>query len=164
MLHTPIATFEKVSDWQFIQDSEGLMSTPQLVLEELTLPKRATSHSAGYDFVSPVTFIIEQGTSVKIPTGVRCRMAEDWVLVLVPRSSLGFKGLTLANTMGVIDSDYYNADNEGHIMLKLVNNGDAPICINEGDRIVQGIFLPYGLATEEEVKTERVGGTGSSGK
>ena len=91
--------------------------------EEIKLPKRATAGSAGYDFYAPDDFVIEPGKTIKIPTGIRVEMEENWVLKCYPRSGLGFKfRLQLNNTVGIIDSDYFYSDNEGHIFAKLTND------------------------------------------
>ena len=124
---------------------------------------RATSGSAGYDFYAPFTVTLKPGETSKIPTGIRVRIDEGYVLELYPRSSMGFKyQMGLLNTTGVIDSDYYNADNEGHIIVGVVNRGDKEFTINSGDRFVQGIFLRYYLAEEEDNLNERHGGFGST--
>ena len=92
-------------------------------------------------------------------------MDADWVLMIYPRSSIGFKyQVGLANTTGIIDSDYYRGNNEGHIMVKLVNNGNKIFSANEGDKIVQGVFLPYGITTDDNAEGERIGGFGSTGR
>ena len=156
-----IAAFERVSQGQFAADCGD---ADRLPLERVPLPKRATAGSAGYDFGSPVTVTMQPGESTLICTGMRCSMEKDWVLLLFPRSSLGFKhNVRLANTVGVIDSDYYHAKNEGHIMVKLFNAGDHAVTICAGERFCQGIFLPYGVAEEEAVEEERTGGIGSTG-
>jgi dUTP pyrophosphatase len=136
-----------------------------LPLTEIPLPKRATAGSAGYDFVSPLEVIVGPGETALIPTGIRAEMENGWVLLLFPRSSLGFKySLRLANTVGVIDSDYAFAKNEGHIMVKLRNPLSVPVTIGRGDRFCQGIFLPYGTAEEDGEFALRQGGFGSTGK
>ena len=132
-----------------------------------TLPKRATWGSAGYDFVAPHNIVISPGETVLVKTGVKCMLSPDVVLFIVPRSSLGIKqGLALANTIAVIDSDYYNnPNNEGHIMLALKNNGNRFITINEGERFCQGIAVPfvYDKNEAEEDFEKRTGGIGSTG-
>lgn len=150
-----IAKFEKVSEKQYaVQDA-------------ITLPKRATKGSAGYDFYIPndhPDITLKHNEFTLIPTGIRCKIDEGWVLMLFPRSGLGFKGLRLMNTTGIIDSDYYYADNQGHIMVKIINDGLEPITLKGGDRFVQGLFLNFGIAKEEEeVTKERSGGFGSTG-
>lgn len=158
-----IARFEHISPAQYLKDAADY--AVRLPLEEIPLPRRATSGSAGYDFVCPVEVTMAPGEQRVIPTGIRVVMQPDWVLINCPRSSLGRKhGLRLANTVGVIDSDYAFADNEGHILVMLVNGGDHTVTLQAGDRFCQGIFLPYGLAEEEEVTGERSGGFGSTGR
>lgn len=157
-----IARFTRVSEPQYAEAMAGREGF--LPLPEIPLPRRATRGSAGYDFVSPLEVVIPPGGTALIPTGVRAEMDPGWVLLLFPRSSLGFKhSLRLANTVGVIDSDYAFAKNEGHIMVKLRNPLDAPVTIGRGDRFCQGVFLPFGAAEEEEDFTERSGGMGSTG-
>ena len=159
-----IARFTHVSEAQYAEamaDREGF-----LPLEEIPLPRRATAGSAGYDFVSPLEVTVPAGGTALIPTGVRAEMESGWVLMLFPRSSLGFRhALRLSNTVGVIDSDYAFAKNEGHIMVKLRNPLSAPVTIGRGERFCQGVFLPYGTAEEDDTAfTERSGGIGSTGR
>jgi len=157
-----IAKFTHVSDAQYMEAMQGKECMP---LAEIPLPKRATRGSAGYDFVSPLEVTVPAGGTALIPTGIRAEMEPGWVLMLFPRSSLGFRHmLRLANTVGVIDSDYAFAKNEGHIMVKLRNPLDTPVTIGRGERFCQGVFLPYGTAEEEEDFAERSGGMGSTGK
>ena len=156
-----IARFTHVSQAQYAEDMKDREGV--LPLEEIPLPRRATAGSAGYDFVSPLDVTVEPDGSALIPTGIRAEMEEGWVLLLFPRSSLGFRhSLRLANTAGVIDSDYAFAKNEGHIMVKLRNPLPDPVTIGRGDRFCQGIFLPYGTAEEEDVLAKRSGGIGST--
>ena len=158
-----IARFEKISLRQYREDLNKLLSLEAESLDDIIIPVRATVGSAGYDFTCPVDITIKPGELVKIPSGIRCFIEEGYVLNIYPRSSLGFKyQLCLANTTGIIDSDYYNADNEGHIIIALVNRGNKDIIIKKGDRFVQGIFLRYFTAEEETVDTLRHGGFGSS--
>ena len=153
-----IAAFAHVSEAQYLRDAPA----GALPVAEIPLPRRATAGSAGYDFVSPVDFALNPGEVVTVPTGLRARMDAGWVLLLMPRSSLGFKyGLRLTNTVGVIDSDYYGAANEGHIQVRLTC--DRHVHIRRGDRFCQGIFVPYGLAEEAEETAQRTGGMGSTG-
>ena len=103
--------------------------------------------------------------SITIPTGLRCEMDRDYVMLIFPRSSLGIKkGMTIANTVPVVDADYAYADNEGHIFICIKNNGEDMLELEEGDKIVQAVFVPFGVADEEEITTERTGGIGSTGK
>lgn len=158
-----IAKFEKVSYQQFSQDSNDVIS--QSEYDELNLPKRATSKSAGYDFYLPYDITIDVDEEITIASGIRAKMNDDWVLQLYPRSSLGFKyQLFLANTVGIIDADYYDSNNEGHILIKLINKGNKKVQLKKGDRFVQGVFLPYGICVDDEVILDkRNGGIGSSG-
>ena len=158
-----IAKFEKVSYEQFEKTLGAEDKTvSKEVYDFIEIPVRATSGSAGYDFISPVNFTLYAGESLIIPTGIRCEIADGWVLSLYPRSSLGFKyGMRLNNTVGIIDSDYYHADNEGHIMIKITT--EKTISINAGDRIAQGIFTQYGITEDDKTANTRTGGIGSTG-
>ena len=121
--------------------------------------------SAGYDFYSPLSFVLEPGETIKIPTGIRCGMNNDWVLMLFPRSGLGFKyRIRLENTVGIIDSDYFYSDNEGHIMVKITNEGVKTMKVAKGDGFCQGIFLPYGITEDDKTEGTRNGGFGSTDK
>ena len=158
-----IAKFTWISQAQYDRDLASFHNAPPL--EAIPLPRRATAGSAGYDFVSPVAVTIPPGGSAVIPTGIRAEMEPGWVLMLFPRSSLGFKtGMRLSNTTGIIDSDYAFAENEGHILVSLRNPSVSPVTIARGERFCQGVFLPYGLAEERVAPPEgRKGGIGSSG-
>lgn len=137
----------------------------ELKQEDIIIPKRATKGSAGYDFYLPYDISIKAKESVTVDTGIRCKIEDGYVLSLYPRSSLGFKyGLQLRNTVGIIDSDYYNADNYGHIKAKLINTSNEDITLEKGKAFMQGIFTKYYLAEEEEIKEERKGGFGSTNK
>ena len=144
-------------DWQ---EAFGLAENPCAALK---LPRRATAGSAGYDFYSPLDFVLEPGASLRIPTGVRARIEPGWVLMLFPRSGLGFKyRLMLNNTVGVVDSDYFDADNEGHIFIKLRNAGDRPLSVARGEAFAQGVFLPFGITVDDDADGARRGGFGST--
>ena len=159
-----IARFEKVSKKQFEEDLSKLCSLED-GYDDIRFPVRATKGSAGYDFYSPIDITIKAHETCKIPSGIRVDIEDGYVLMLYPRSSLGFKyQMTLMNTTGIIDSDYYHADNEGHIIVAIANRGEKDLEIKKGDRFVQGIFLRYYLAQEEEVTEVRTGGFGSSNK
>ncbi len=164
MSQARIAKFEKVSFGLFAADlADYFPDNPRYAYERLTLPARATSSSAGYDFVTPVDIHIERGQSVKVPTGIRCSMLPEYVLTLYPRSGLSLKyGTRLLNTVGVIDADYYFSSNEGHIILCLTAEG--PVDLTAGQKIVQGIFLPYGITIDDNTQEVRNGGFGSTGK
>lgn len=154
-----IAQFEKVSLTEFIKSSNADL------YGDILLPKRATSGSAGYDFFAPETFTLNAGETIKIPTGIRVKIDEGWVLNIYPRSSLGFKyRLRLDNTVGIIDSDYYNADNEGHIFIKITNCGDKELTVEKGKAFAQGVFTPYGITYDDDASAKRSGGFGSTDK
>ncbi len=158
-----IARFEHVSEARYRADMGERQNC--LPVAEIPLPRRATRGSAGYDFTSPVETVIPAGGRAVIPTGIRCEMEEGWVLLLFPRSGLGFRHqVRLSNTVGVIDSDYAFAENEGHIQVSLRNPTDRDLVIARGERFCQGVFLPYGLAREEEPLPDRKGGMGSTGR
>ena len=136
-----------------------------MTYDMIKLPKRATSGSAGYDFYSPLTIHINPGNTVVIPTGIRAKLNNDKFLMMCPRSGLGFKyRLQLDNTVGIIDADYYNSDNEGHIMLKLTNDTKEgkTIEITYGDGIAQGIIMQYFVVEDDESEGVRNGGFGST--
>lgn len=155
-----IAKFLHVSAEQY--EASALPSA--LPVDAIPLPRRATAGSAGYDFICPADVALAPGEAVTIPTGVRCEMQPGWLLALFPRSGLGFKHqVRLANTVGIIDADYFHAANEGHIMVRIVN-GPNPLTIAKGERFCQGVFLPHGLAEEDEVLSDRTGGFGSTGR
>lgn len=165
-----IAKFEKVSFDRFFRDFKDTF--PEIEDTEIVniyasfkLPRRGTQGSAGYDYFSPVAFTLKPGETIKIPTGIRAKMEEDWVLCNFPRSGQGFKyRLQLNNTVGIIDSDYYYSDNEGHIMAKLTNdsNEGKVLKVNAGDGFMQGIFFPYGITEDDDADGIRNGGFGST--
>lgn len=134
--------------------------------KEFDLPTRATQHSAGYDFHSPIDCVIEPGETKFFSLEVKCSIKENEFLIIVPRSSLGFKGnnhITLTNTIGIVDSDYFNnVSNEGVIGLKLHNFGTEPFIIKKNDKVVQGIFVKFDTIVDDDVNTQRVGGFGST--
>ncbi len=167
-----IAKFHKVSKEQFItamteEFPQYTKADIEDMYEALELPKRATKGSAGYDFYAPFSFSLAPGITIKVPTGIRAEMEENWVLKLYPRSGLGFKfRLQMNNTVGIIDSDYFYSDNEGHIFVKLTNdsNEGKTVDIPTGTGIVQGIFLEYGITVDDEAEGIRNGGFGSTTK
>ncbi len=155
-----IAQFYKVSKEQYLSANPD-----ESAYSDIILPKRATSGSAGYDFFAPFPFTLNPNETIKVPTGIRCKIDEGWVLSIYPRSSLGFKyRLTLDNTVGIIDSDYFNADNEGHIFVKMTNLGDKPLSVEKGKAFCQGIFTPYGITYDDDATSSRTGGIGSTDK
>ena len=165
-----IAKFSKVSYMQFREgylDVFGECEEEKLrqIYDALLLPRRATAGSAGYDFFMPVTVRLAPGETIKIPTGIRAWMEPDWVLKCYPRSGLGFKyRLQLNNTVGIIDSDYYGSDNEGHIFAKITNdsNEGKTVDLPAGSGFMQGIFVEYGITVDDEVTEVRNGGFGST--
>ena len=167
-----IAKFHKVSFEQFAKDWKDTFeqySEEEIcnIYDSLKLPKRATTGSAGYDFYAPVDVTMKPGEIVKIPTGIRVEMEEGWVLKCYPRSGLGFKfRLQLNNTVGIIDSDYFFSDNEGHIFAKLTNDTreDKTIQIPAGTGFMQGIFVEYGITVDDDADAVRNGGFGSTTK
>ena len=130
------------------------------------IPTRADDGSAGYDFYSTITTVINPNEIIKIPTNIKCKMLDRDVLMLYVRSSIGIKrNLVLANGTGVIDSTYYNnPDTEGNIIIALYNYGEEKQIIKTGDRIAQGVIIPF-LTVENDVvlSDKRTGGIGSSG-
>lgn len=163
--------FEKVSYEQFKKDfknttDERLYPSLKEMYNSILLPRRATKGSAGYDFYSPHYIRLDPGQDITIPTGIRCKMNPELVLIVCPRSGLGFKYYErLANTIGIIDSDYYYSDNEGHIMIKIRNDStDSVMEIEQGKGLAQGIFLPYFRTEDDSAKDKRNGGFGSTGK
>ena len=165
-----IAKFEKVSIGQFTaawKDTFQEQSEEKIceIYGALKLPQRATAGSAGYDFFAPVDITLAPGETAKIPTGIRVEMEQDWVLKCYPRSGLGFKfRLQLNNTVGIIDSDYFYSDNEGHIFSKITNdsNEDKTVSIAAGTGFMQGIFVEYGITVDDEATGVRNGGFGST--
>lgn len=147
------------------KNEKGFKEYVQRLYDGIALPGRATSGSAGYDFRAPFDFTLHPGETIKIPTSIRVKVDEGWWLGCLPRSGLGFKyRLQLNNTMGVIDSDYYYSDNEGHIFAKITNdsNEGKTLDVKAGDGFMQAIFLPYGITYADDTKTVRNGGMGST--
>lgn len=168
-----VGEFEKVSYEQFYAAMSELTVTEpqdkfiQLAYNALEIPERATSGSAGYDFKAPFSFTLQPGQTIKIPTGIRVKIDEGWWLGCLPRSGLGFKyRLQLNNTMGVIDSDYYYSDNEGHIFAKVTNdsNESKELTVEAGSGFMQAIFIPYGITYSDDANGVRNGGMGSTGR
>ncbi len=155
--------FERISFEQFKSD----VSNDKKLYESIVLPKRSTSKSAGYDIRSITSGTIKPGESMVFKTGLKLSMNDDEVFFIFDRSSLGYKyDVSLSNSVGVIDADYYNnEDNEGHFSIKLINHGEKDFEVKIGDRIAQGVFMKY-LCVDDEEKTDkkRKGGFGSTGK
>lgn len=169
------------------QKRRGFEVVSKYINDGITLPKRATSHSAGYDFCASsdicVPSILKQISenpkeveqkesssmlrSTLVPTGIKAYMSSDEYLLLANRSSNPMKNqLALPNGVGVVDADYYgNVDNEGEIYFQFINYGLEDYVIRKGDRIGQGIFMPFLKVDMEESPTQsRTGGFGSSGR
>ena len=156
---------KKIAQFFKVSETEYLKSGDKTAFDSVVLPKRATKGSAGYDFFAPFDFTLNAGETAKIPTGVRVKIDEGWVLKIYPRSSLGFKYiLRLDNTVGIIDSDYFFADNEGHIFIKITNCGEKPLTVEKGKAFAQGVFVEYGITVDDECDAERTGGFGSTDK
>ena len=172
--------FEKITREQWVKDVLNLLQVEHLIEERLKeinklydgikLPKRATKYSAGYDFYVSGDALLPIGDSAIILTGIRwvCDKEEDKnkVLQLYPRSGIGFRtGLRLMNTVGIIDADYWEGNNEGHIMVKLYSPTNSYMHIKDGDAIVQGVITEYHTCDdEEEIVEKRTGGMGSTDK
>ena len=166
-----IAAFEKVSFEQFEKDwMKNFPETENVrkIYDSIKLPERATTGSAGYDFYAPAEITVEKGKSTLIPSGIRSRIEDGWVLCIFPRSGLGFKHrIQLDNTVGIIDADYYSSSNEGHIMVKLscdAHDDGHSVTVNGGDGFAQGIFMPFGITTDDSADGVRDGGFGSTTK
>ena len=165
-----IAKFEKVSFENFKDAMESdfpNISNVKEIYDKIELPRRATSGAAGYDFFTPADITLAPGETVKIPTGIRAWMEDGWVLKLYPRSGLGFKfRLQLNNTVGIIDSDYYHSDNEGHIFCRITNdsNENKTVSLKAGEGFCQGIFVEYGITIDDDADGKRNGGFGSTTK
>jgi len=166
-----VGEFERVSFGVFrlVFEASGLNKGDmdiKGVYDNLLLPERATSGSAGYDFKTPVDLSLAAGETITIPTGIRAKIDEGWWLAIFPRSGHGFKyRIQLDNTVGVIDSDFYSSPGEGHIMIKLTNDSreGKTMQASRGTGFAQGVFLPYGITRADGAKGERKGGFGSTG-
>ena len=161
-----VALFEKV-DLEEFEKFLGDVDEKNEVYNEIKLPARATKGSAGYDFFAPFDFSLRPGESIKIPTGIRCKMEEGWVLKLYPRSGFGVKyRLQLNNTVGIIDGDYYYSENQGHIIIAITNDSKEGkiVEVKKGQGFAQGIFVEFGITYDDEVEGIRNGGFGSTTK
>ena len=165
-----ISQFFKVSKDRFMSDSAGLLSDyteeqRSEMYDDIRLPVRATTGSAGYDFYIPFSAVIMPGQTITVPTGIRAKIDNGWFLMCCPRSGLGFKfRLRLDNTVGIIDSDYFGADNEGHIMIRVTNESNIGkiLELKQGDAFAQGIFIPFGITVDDNAADKRTGGFGST--
>lgn len=158
--------FEKVSYNQYANATDKNMDLFN-EYNEIKLPKRATTGSAGYDFFAPFDFTLEVGQTIKIPTGIRVLLDSDKFLAIYPRSGLGFKfRVQLDNTVGIVDSDYSNSDNEGHIFIKITNDGreGKAVTVKSGEAFAQGIIQQYFVTEDDDTDGIRNGGFGSTTK
>ena len=139
--------FEKISFEQFRKD---VCDDLQLYNDYKT-PKRETKYAAGYDFYALCDYVLKPGDIMKIPTGIKVQMEADDVLFLLVRSSMGFKwNVRMCNQVGVVDADYYNNDNnEGHMWIKIQNEGDKDYVVKKGEGMCQGVFVKY-LKTDDD--------------
>ena len=151
--------FEKISFDQFSKD----IINDKKIYDNYELPVRKTKYSAGYDFIAINDYIIKPGEILKIPTGYKAKFLEDEMLMIVVRSSMGFKyNVRMCNQVGIIESDYYNnSSNEGHIWVALQNEGNADYVVHKGDSYAQGIFANF-LTCGDKPLDERIGGLGST--
>lgn len=165
-----VAKFEKISFEQLKNDilsidPEGEWTDEEIqeLLDGVKLPVRATTGSAGYDISTPINIGIDPGESLKFPTGIRCKIDHGYVMLIFVRSSVGIKkNCVLSNGTGVIDSDYYNADNEGHIWIALRNDSTERVEFEMGSNICQAVFVPFGITNDDETNGIRTGGIGST--
>ena len=153
--------FEKISFGQFSKD----VKSSKKLYNEYILPIRGSKNSCGYDFKAIFDYVIRPGERLKIPTGYKFKCNSDEFLMLVVRSSMGFKyNIRMCNQVGIIDGDYYNnMDNEGHIWVCLQNEGDQDFVINRNDSYCQGIIMKY-LTCNDKVDKVRKGGIGSTNR
>lgn len=166
-----IAEFSKVSFRQFAEAWKDIFRSGEdeieQIYQQIKLPARATSGSAGYDFYTPADISLKPKKNILLPTGVRVKIDKGWFLGIMPKSGLGFKyRLQMDNTIGIIDSDYYYSDNEGHIFVKMTNDGNfgKVLELKAGAAVCQGIFMPFGLVVGDNVSARRNGGFGSTAK
>lgn len=168
-----VARFEKISWTQFQKDYINTFGEDKIIniddirkiYDGINIPMRATIGSAGYDFQSPMTFSLPPRETIKLPTGIRTKIDDGWVLKIYPRSNLGFNyRLQLDNSVGIIDSDYYFSNNEGHIFIKITNDThqNKIVSIRSGDKFAQGVFVEYGITYDDNVYKIRNDGFGST--
>lgn len=156
--------FEKVSYKEFKKHTNSYMHCGADEYDDIRIPERSTSGSAGYDIASPVNITIPGGCSRVIPTGLKVKIDKEWCMLLFVRSSLAIKkGIELQTGVSVIDSDYYNnEDNEGHIFIAVRNTSTRPVLITAEERIAQGVFVEYGKTIDDNAQGQRTGGIGST--
>lgn len=165
-----VAAFEKVEKTRFVQDclDAGICAERNRIeeaYEALKMPIRATAGSAGYDVFLPLPLALAPGSSMTVPTGLRVRIDEGWMLLICPKSGLGFTyRLQLDNTVGIVDSDYYGAENQGHILVRITNDSrqERTLSLDAGKAFVQGIFVPFGITHSDSAESSRTGGFGST--
>lgn len=153
--------------FEIIDRDDFIRDIPNGNYDDVVLPKRGTISSAGYDFYSVISVTLKPGERKVIPTGIRVMMNNNEFLGIFIRSSLGFKyNVRMCNQVGIIDSDYFdNPDNEGHLFIKLYNEGNEEFCVKKHDRLCQGIFTKFlTVSNEEEIKNTRTNGFGSTNK
>lgn len=149
---------------------EFVKRTDEITIDNLRLPERSTKKSAGYDFFNPERVEIPPyqlgDNPVMVKTGIKVEMPDDEFLMLVNRSSNPKKKkLVIPNSLGIVDSDYYNnPDNEGEIMFAFYNVSKETVVIEVGEKLGQGVFIKYGITEDDEAEGERTGGWGSTGK
>ncbi len=164
-----VGKFEKVSKDRFITDMKEYLYTLEEVERAYSLvsiPKRATKFSAGYDLVTPIDIKLRPGERIRIPTGIKVKMREDCCLLIAPRSGLGSRyRFQLDNTVGIIDSDYYYSENEGHIFVPMINDSRSgkELELKAGSAFAQCVFLSYGITDDDNADADRLGGFGSTG-
>lgn len=156
--------FEKVSYKEFKKHTDSTMHCGADEYDNIIMPARSTAGSAGYDICSPVDVTIPGGCKRVIPSGLKVKIDDGWMMQLFIRSSLAIKKqLELQTSVSIIDSDYYgNPDNEGHIMIPVRNESHRPILITAGERIAQGVFVIYGKTVDDDATGQRSGGIGST--
>lgn len=163
--------FERISESEYNKVAGEEFKVKNGVLnyqryDELIVPHRATKGSAGYDFFSPISFKLKPGQTIKIPTCMKCSLNPGVVLMLFPRSSLGFKyRMQLDNSVGIVDQDYYNnKSNEGHIFIKVTNDSknNRTLEVKAGDAFAQGIIVRYEITDDDKSEGIRNGGIGST--
>ena len=165
-----VAEFYKVSLEQFEKDYRALVDKNiengdlKAIYDQIKLPSRATTGSAGYDFFLPYKISLKAGEEIMIPTGIR----KDYGLFILSKSGLGSRSRLQLNTcISLIDSDYFYSDNEGHMLFKLIHDSRDPkavLTLDAGKSFVQGVFIRYGITESDNASGVRNGGLGSTSK
>lgn len=168
MVMNIVGDFFKVSLQEFSKAHEGKSKKEiKAIYDKIKIPARGTVDSAGYDFFTPVDIHLKPGETVTVATGIRISLHTGWFLGVYPRSGMGFKfRAQLDNTVGIIDGDYYYSDNEGHIFVKMTNDGreGKDIVVPSGQGFCQGVIQPYGITRSDNATAVRNGGFGSTDK